>query len=170
MAIEALGRLFNVAVSTIPVALDAGAQTGKRLHLRDYAGVAFIYVADAGTAGEDVDLDIQEHTLSASGTSQDLDVVTRWFSMRETTLDGDEVWTAHTHAAGSEVDLGADEGEAEVLAVVEVRAEQLSAGFEWVSCNITDPGTTAGKLGAVIAILYEPAYPKSPDRLPAVLT
>lgn len=120
---EALGRLFNIAAVVAPVDLAGGAQTGARVHVKDGEGVAFVYFADAGTDGEDVDLDVQEHNASSAGTSQDLDVVTRWFSKRETTLDNDEQWVKHTQAAGSEVDLGDDEGQSQVLAVVEVSSK-----------------------------------------------
>lgn len=166
----ALGRLFNVTPAIIPIDLSAGARTGLRIHLKDYEGVAFVYLADAGTAGEDVDLDVQQYTAATSGTTADLDVVTQWHSKRETTLDGDEVWVTSTQAAGSEVDLGDDEGEAEVIAVVEVTSDQLSDGFEWVGINTTDPGTTTGKLGCVLAILYGPKQQRAPASLPAPLT
>lgn len=169
MSIDALGRLFNIGVCQVPIDLAGGATTGVRVRLRDYDGVAFVYVADAGTAGEDVDLDVQEHDAATSGTSQDLDVVTHWYSKREATLDNDETWVKSTQAAASEVDLGADEGEAQVLAVVEVHASQLSDGFEWVSVNTTDAGTTAGKLGCVLAILYDPKVQRAPENLAAVV-
>lgn len=170
MSVEALGRLFDVTPAIVPVDLAGGAQTGLRIHMRDYDGVAFVYLAEAGAAGEDVDLDVQEHDASTAGTSQDLDTVTRWHSKREVTLDGDEAWVLSTQAAGSEVDLGADEGENQVIAVVEVQASELSDGFEWVSINSTDPGTTAGKLGAVLAVLYDLKVARAPVNMPVPLT
>jgi hypothetical protein len=166
---EALGRLFNIASIVAPVDLAGGAATGNRVHLNACQGVAFVYFADAGTAGEDVDLDVQEHNASSAGTSQDLNVVTRWFSKREATLDNDEQWTKHTQTAASEVDLGDDEGEVQVLAVVEVSAKSLSDGFEWVSVNTTDSGATAGKLGCVLAITYDLTDQRSPELLADLL-
>ncbi|MFI2426510.1 hypothetical protein ACH5A7_20840 [Streptomyces sp. NPDC018955] len=166
---EALGRLFNVAKVIAPIDLASGAQTGARVHLKDCSGVAFIYFADAGTAGEDVDLDVQQHTAASAGTSADLDVVTRWFSKRETTLDNDEQWVKHTQTAASEVDLGEDEGENEVIAVVEVSTKSLSDGYEWVSVNTTDAGATAGKLGCVLAITYDLTAQRSPELLADLL-
>ncbi|MFB4312927.1 hypothetical protein [Actinomadura sp. 21ATH] len=162
---EALGRLFNIAAVVPPVDLSGGAQTGARVRLRQGSGVTFVYVADAGTAGEDVDLDVQQHNAASAGTSQDLDVVTRWYSKRATTLDNDEVWVVHEQAAGSEIDLGADEGENQVIAAVHVNAAQLADGFEWVSVNTTDSGTTAGKLGVVIAIVHDLHVQRAPELL-----
>jgi hypothetical protein len=161
----ALGRLFDVAPVIIPIDLAAGANTGLRVHLQNYEGVAFVYFGDVGTAGEDVDLDIQQHNVSTSGTPADLDVVTQFWYKREATLDNDEVWVKGTQAAASEVDLGDDEGELQSMAVVEVTADQLSDGYEWVSVNIPDPGTTTGKIGCVIAILYGPKMQRSPEGL-----
>lgn len=164
-----LGRLFNVAPVVIPIDIASGAQTGLRVHLKDYEGVAFVYLSDVGTASEDTDLDVQQHNVATSGTPADLDVVTQWYSKREATLDNDEVWVKHTQAAGSEIDLGDDEGELQTMAVVEVTADQLSDGYEWVSLNTTDPGTTTGKIGTVIAILYGPKVQRAPENLEAPL-
>ena len=74
---EALGRLFNIASVIPPIDLASGAQTGTRVRVEGCSGVAFVYFAEAGTAGEDVDLDVQQHTAASGGTTADLDVVTR---------------------------------------------------------------------------------------------
>ncbi len=166
----ALGRLFNLASIIPPIDLSSGAQTGRRVHLKGCSGVAFVYIADAGTAGEDVDLDVQQHNVSSSGTPLDLDVVTQWYSKRETTLDNDEVWVRSTQTAASEVDLGDDEGEQEIIAVVEVATKDLTDGYEWVSVNTTDSGTTTGKLGTVLAITYGLEQQRRPDLLDQQLT
>jgi hypothetical protein len=166
---KALGRLFDIGVVVPVIDLASAAQTGGRIRLNNGEGVAFVYVAEAGTAGEDVDLDVQEHSAASGGTPQDLDVVTLWYSKRETTLDNDESWVEHTQTAASEVDLGADEGENQVIAVIEVAATSLSDGFEWVSVNTTDSGATAGKLGTVIAIVYDLKVQRTPPNLPVLL-
>jgi hypothetical protein len=169
MAQYGLGRLFDVGLIVPPIDLAGGAQTGGRVRLLNGSGCTFIYVADAGTATEDVDLDVQQHNVASGGTPADLDTITQWYSKRETTLDNDEVWVRSTQAAGSEVDLGDDEGEVQTLAAVEVNADMLTAGYEWVSLNTTDSGTTAGKFGAVIAIVYDLKVMRRPDRLPVLL-
>jgi hypothetical protein len=166
---EALGRLFNIASVIAPVDLAGGAATGTRVRVSDCSGVAFVYFAEAGTAGEDVDLDVQQHTAASAGTTADLDVVTRWFSKRETTLDNDEIWVKHTQSAASEVDLGDDEGENQIIAVIEVPVTALSDGYGWVSVNSTDSGATAGKLGCVLAITYDLTAARSPELLADLL-
>jgi hypothetical protein len=162
---EALGRLFDVVPAIIPIDLAAGANTGLRIKLEGAQGIAFVYFADAGTAGEDVDLDIQQHTAATAGTTADLDVITRVYTKQEATLDNDEAWTLTTQAAASEVDLGAAEGEVQSMAVCEVNANSLTDGFGWVSVNIPDPGTTAGKIGCVIGILYDLAVQRKAENM-----
>jgi hypothetical protein len=56
------------------------------------------------------------------------------------------------------------------MAVVEVQASELSDGYEWVSVNTTDSGTTTGKLGTVIAILYDLKVQRAPENLAAPVT
>lgn len=165
-----LGHLYNLAVCFTPVDLNtANGATGKRIHLRNYEGVDFVFFKAAGTAGEDPDLDVQEHNASTGGTTQDLDIVTEFFRMEETTLDADEQWTKTTQTAASEVDLGDASAEVEGLYVVHVDASQLSAGFEWVSINVAVTAAAA-QLGAGLAILLGPKYKRSPELLVNTLT
>lgn len=164
-----LGRLFDVVPIIIPIDLAAGANTGLRVDMNDCGGVAFVYFGDVGTDAEDVQLDVQQHTVATSGTPLDLDVITTAWTKQEASLDNDEQWTKLTQAAASEVSLGTDEGQLQSMAVVEVTADQLSDGYRWVSVNIPDPGTTAGKLGCVIAIKYDLKYQRSPEKLNAQL-
>jgi hypothetical protein len=89
----------STAILTVNcIVLHRGSRTtgsiGKRIHLRNYGGVAFVYVSDAGTAGEDTDLDVQQPTAASGGTTSDLDVVTKLYKKREATLDADETWTS----------------------------------------------------------------------------
>lgn len=161
-----LGRVFDLSIGQVPVDIAAAnGATGKRVHLKNYSSIAFVYICDAGTNGEDTDLDVQQHTAASGGTTADLDVVTTFYRKQEATLDGDETWTKVTQTAASEVDLGTDEGENEGIYVVEVDATSLSDGYEWVSLNVTDPGATAGKLACVLYILYGLNVQRAPENL-----
>lgn len=165
-----LGNLYNVALAFAPVDLDtANGATGLRIYLRDYESVDFVFIKDAGTAGEDPDLGVQQHTAYTGGTSADLATVTRWWSQEETTLDGDEGWTANTQTAAASIDLGATCAECEQLAVVHVEASELSDGYGWVSLNATVTASNP-QFGTAIAILNKPKYAAAPDRLKLALT
>lgn len=165
---EALGRLFDVTASTVPVDLNTAGATGNRVALQDCNGVTFLAVLGAAASGtEDVTFDLQEHTAGSGGTSQDLDVVTRYYVKSEATLDGDETWTEVTQAAASEVTLaGATYAQVQVLVAIEVDGPQLSDGYTHVSLNVTDPGSVA-RLGAVLALPRDLAVMRAPASLAA---
>lgn len=163
---RALGSLFNIAGALAPVNLSAGANTGLRIDMRNATTCTFVIYVGAGTAGDDLVVDLQEHNASSSGTSQDLDIITEYFKQSETTLDGDEHWTRITQAAASETtDATGTTAEEQNLFVIEVRHDQLSDGFKWISLNIPDLGAAGAKVGGVIAILSGLRYQGKPERL-----
>ncbi len=169
---RALGRLYDISSQWEPHAdLAAGAQTGQRIHLKNYSSVTFVVYFGAASGGTDTFVpDVQQHTAASSGTSGDLDVVTEWYIKYEASLDGDETWTRVTQSAASEVSLtGATYGGTiEALVVIEVSADQLSDGYEWISLDMADAGSGGTRPGACIAILNEPAVQRRPDALAQV--
>lgn len=162
----ALGRTFDIACVAAVQDLDAGNVTGNRINLRHAGVCTFVVFADASSDGADLNVDLQEHNAASGGTSQDLDIITSWFKKDETTLDGDETWTKTTQSAASEISAVAGSAEVENLWVIEVRSEQLSDGFDWVSLNIADV-TTAAKYGGVLAILSDLHIQRAPENMPA---
>jgi hypothetical protein len=162
---EALGRLFDISAGIVPVNLATAANTGKRVHLKDAGGVTIVGYLAAGTAAEAPTFDLQEHNAASGGTSQDLDIVDHYYVKAEATLDGDETWTRETQSAASEV-TDADWDDAnQVIVVIEVDAAQLSDGFEWVSVDVADVGTS--HIGCVLYILRDLAAQRSPANLAA---
>lgn len=163
---EALGRLFDIGLAWAPV--DAqNAQTGKRISLKNAAGITFVIIKAAGTAGDDHSYDINQHTASVSGTTADLDVVTRYFVKQETALDNDESWELFTQSAASEItDAGAagTSAEQQQIIAIHVNATQLSDGFDWVSINSGGEGSNA-QLSTCIYILHDLLVQRSPVNL-----
>lgn len=167
---RALGDLFNIAVALAPKDLSASASTGLRIDMSRATTCTFVVLAGAGTAADDLLVDLQEHSAASGGTSQDLDIITEYFRNSETTLDGDEVWTRYTQAAASETtDTTGTTAEEQNLMVIEVRHDQLSDGFRWLSLNIPDLGSAGTKFGGVIAILSGLRQRGKPERLPTIL-
>lgn len=159
-----LGREFDIGSAFTPVDFNTSdAATGHRVHLRNYNTIAFVLFKGAGTAGADPVITVQEHNAATAGTSQNLAVVDEFFYKAETTLDGDETWTrvAQTAAATASVDTWA---EVELIAVVEVLSQQLSAGFEWVSCNIAATVANA-QLVSGLYIMHGLKIQRRPDLL-----
>lgn len=160
---SALGRLFNVSVGAVPTDAVAGAITGNRIHMKDCGGVSFIVIA-TGASTDILDLDLQEHNAASGGTSQDLDIITKYYYQSETTLDGDETWTEGSQSAASEItNVGA--ASEETLVVVEVRSEQLSDDFEWVSLNVPDLGTNGTKHVAILNVAHDLMVQRKPTNL-----
>lgn len=163
-----LGRVFDIGSAVAPVAdLAAGAQTGHRLHLKNYGGVAIVGYMGAVSAGTDTFVpDIQEHTAATGGTSRDLDVVTTWYIKNEASLDGDETWTKVTQSAASEVSLtGATYAATQLLVVIEVEATSLSDDCEWISVDEADPGAGGTRAGCFFYVMYDLAIQRAPENL-----
>ena len=119
---EALGRLFNV--------LSLG--DAKYVNLRDCGGVTFMcYLAAA--AGDTWTL--QEATTAAGGGATNLVTITRFHTC---TGDGTDAWTLRTQAAAATVVTAA--AATQNAMVVEVEAEELSAGFSYVKLTSTGAG------------------------------
>ncbi len=133
-----LGMGWDIGSAFTPVDFNtADAATGHRVHMRNYESFAFVLFKGAGTAGADPVVTVQEHNANTGGTSQTLAVVDEFYKKEETSLDGDEVWvrTAVDPVSGTP-NMGLTSAEQEGIYVIQIEAPQLSAGFEWLSCNI----------------------------------
>lgn len=160
---DALGRLFDISIGSVPADAVAAAITGKRVHLKN-AGGCTIVVVTTGSSTDITDVDLQQHTAATGGTTGDLDVITKFFYKSEATLDGDEVWTKGTQSAASEItNVGA--ASEELLLVIEVDAAQLSDGYEWISLDIPDLGTNGTRHCAILYILRDLEVQRAPAAL-----
>lgn len=162
-----LGRDFDIGGVNVASDAVAAAITGKRVSLEHAEGVTFLVVkATDGGTDDDLQTDLQEHNAATGGTSQDLDVVTDYWTKSEAVLDGDETWSKTTQAAASEIAAIAGTAELEVVLAVSVHASQLSAGFNWVSLNIPDLGATDVQYTAIIPILWGLKVQRAPELMP----
>lgn len=166
---RALGRVFDLACGFAPVDTQTGANTGKRVCLRNYDGVAFVLFKAAGTANDDPVFTLKEHNASSSGTSQNLAVITEHHYKQATTLANTETWTRVAQAAAATLTLNTTSAESQGIYVVEVMAAQLSDGFSYVSIDVADTGSAGAQIGGVIAILYDPKVARKPANLAATL-
>lgn len=163
---ERLGYHFDIGTTVVPVDAAAGAQTGVRTHLRNYDAVAFVCLLGAAASGvEDVTFTLREADAATGGTVQDLATIDHYYRKAEATLDNDETWTKVTQAAGAGVTVaGASFATQQVIIAIEVSADELSDGFEWVQINVTDPGTVA-RLVAVVPVMHDLAVQRAPQNL-----
>lgn len=160
---DGLGRIFDVGSMIMPVDLATGANTGHRIHLRNYNAITFVAAFNNGTAAEAPTITLQEHTAASAGTSTDLAVIDTYYKKEEASLDGDETWEEVTQTAAATI-TDADWDDAnQVIVAFCVDGTQLSDGYEWISVNIADTGTA--QVGAVIAIMHSLDIQRRPDLL-----
>ena len=168
MAMEALGRLFDVSIGSVPTDAVAAAITGKRVSLRHAGGVTIVVTCSAGST-DILDVDLQQHTASTGGTTADLDIIDHYYYKDETTLDGDETWTRATQTAASEI-TNVGSASAEQILVIEVEASQLSDGYKYVSLDVPDLGTNGTKYVSILYFLRDLHVQRKPANLVAPLS
>lgn len=111
MAIEQLGRVFNLGTSATTSAV--------RVNLESAAGVTIVLIgATSGNAT------IEEHNAATSGTSANLAVITRYHRQNN------GLWTLVTQAAAATITAGTGG-----LAAVYIPATSLSDDYKWVSAS-----------------------------------
>jgi hypothetical protein len=165
-----LGKEFDVCVGINPVAdIAAGANTGKRVHMRNYQTLGVLFFKNAASAGTDtVTLTLQEHTANTGGTSQNLAAITDWYyKSTAAALAGTEAWSEATQAAAATLALtnALLPAANQAMVMFEIEADSLSAGYEWLSVNIADPGSGGTILGGVFYIPSGLKIQRRPDLL-----
>lgn len=161
-----LGKDFDIVPLIVPVNLNTGANTGGRVHMKNYRNCALVVFASIGTAASDLAVDVQECNAASGGTARDLDIVTKYYLKDALSLTAATTWAEIAQSATSEIaDAGAAGTSAEhsQVVVVEVDETQLSDGYEWLSINVPQPGAT--KLGCAFAIMSGLKIQRAPANL-----
>jgi len=167
---RALGNVIDITTGINPVAdIAAGANTGKRVHMRNYDTLGVLFTKNAASAGTDsVILTVREHSANTGGTSQNLACITDYYyKSLAAALAGTEVWVEATQAAGATLTLtnAIIPAANQALVYFDIEAGALSAGFEWLSIDIPDPGSGGTILGGVFYIMSGLKIQRRPDRL-----
>jgi hypothetical protein len=166
-----LGREFDLTAGINFVAdIAAGANTGKRVHMRNYETLGVLFWKNAASAGTDsVIITLNEHTVNTGGTPQALSAITDYYyKSTAAALAGTEAWTEATQAAGSTLtmaDAGPIKAANQAMVFFEVEAASLSAGYEWLSVSIADPGSGGTILGGVLYVMSGLKIQRRPDLL-----
>lgn len=156
---------FQIAAIIAPVNLATGANTGKFVSLKNFlGGVDFVFVASAGAAGEDPVITLRQATAIAGTGAKDLATITRIDVKQGADMLAIGPFSKITQAAAATY-VDTDDAEQHKIYVIHVDPSDLDLanGYDCVSVNIADVGTTA-QLGCVLAILSEPRY--SPNASP----
>lgn len=165
---QALGRLFDIGIGAAPQAFTGSGITGKNVSMEDCEGITIVIVKSANGTTDDFAVDLQE-VNGYNGTPRDLDIVTDYYVKSETALDNDEAWVKTTQAAASEITAIAGTAEKEMLAVIEVRADQLSDGYTHIALNVPDLGNTDTEYGAVLYIKWGLKSQRAPEKMANML-
>lgn len=165
------------------------AATGDRIKLNDYEGCAIVIIKPAGTAGDDLVLDLDQHTAASSGSSKALSAIRRvaWYNGGTTFASGSGWAVADVTPTDSIVtdvlvggtvvqsnNSGFVAGDAVVdmltdindsIIVLDVKSADMDGGggYNWLSCN--SDGNAVGN-ALVANILYIPYGRKSSNLAP----
>jgi hypothetical protein len=166
--IEALGRENDFSVGVAPVDLSGGANTGKRVSLKNCSGVQIVIFKGAASTGTDPTFTFKEATADTSGTSQIMATPPAYFYKKSAAaLAGTETWSkvTATYSTGV-ITLTGEEGNQGIY-VFDVLAEDLSAGFEYLEVDSGDAGSVA-QLGGVLFIAHDLLVQRDPANLAAL--
>jgi hypothetical protein len=169
MAIEALGRLFDLSVGFQPVDMQTAANTGKRVSMRRASGLTVIFFKAIGTGGDDPVITVQEHNAATGGTSQNLAAVDHYYIKSATTpgLVGTETWTRTAQTLAATVTLTGLAASAAIV-VLEIEGNKLSDTFNHVSVSVADVGGNA-QLGCLLYAPRDLTVQRKPANLRAAL-
>lgn len=165
---QALGRMFDLSCGFAPVDTQTGANTGKRIALKDAEGITFILFKGAGTGTDVPVFTLNEANASSGGTSQALAKITQWHKKSATTLAGTETWTSTTQAAASTLTL-TGEATKQGIYVFDIDGASLSDGFNYVSVDVADTGSAGAQLAGLLYLVHDLKVQRKPANLAASL-
>jgi len=150
---------YNIVPAIIPIDLATGANAGDYVCLKGYERCVIVVLMDAGTAGQDPIINLQQATAVAGTGAKDLLFTDIAEKQGATALSAVGAWTLQTQTAATSY-TSATGGENEQLIVIDIQAEMLDVanGFDCLALDIADTGATAGKIGAALYILGPARY------------
>lgn len=144
----------NVASVVDPVDLADGANNGDWINMSEYHRCAFIVIAAAGTAANDLTVTMTQATTN-TGTGEKALNFTEVFTKQGAALNAIGTFTKQTQSAGNTYTDGTN-GEEQLIYVLDFAGEQLDIDNDFDHVQLTIAQVGAAKIGAVIAIPYGP--------------
>lgn len=148
---------LQVAAGVLPVNLAAGANDGDWIAMKNFGRLAVVFFKDAGTAGDDPTLTLEQATTN-TGTGAKALNFTRIDKKQGADLFAVGQFTTVTQTAANTY-TDATSAEVEAIWVVDVKAEDLDidGGFDFVRARVADVGTNS-QLGCILYLAHEPRY------------
>jgi hypothetical protein len=164
-----LGYTTDIVIGINPVNLTTGANTGARVHMRNYDTLGvLINLMPAASGTDDVVGTLNQHTLASSGVTTPLAAITDYYTKSTAAnLAGNEAWTERTQAASATLTLTNAIIPAANAALIyfDVEAGANAAGNEWFSFSIADIANANARIGSVLYIMGGLKIQGRPDRL-----
>ena len=129
-----------------PLDIDAGAQTTDAFSMAEYSHASIIIQLGVTGAASTVTVKESTDNAAAGATARAVDYYA------EETAAGDTL-SARTAATASGFATSTNDS---VMYVIEINAEDLSDGSEWVTVHLSDPG--AATFGSAVAVLSGSRY------------
>jgi len=168
--IEALGRLVDFSAAVLPVDLSGGANTGKRVSMKNTTGLMVVIFKGPASAGTDPAFTFKEATAFTGGTSQAMATPPAYFYKKSAaSFAGSETWSKVTASFSSGVvTLTGEQGNGGIY-VFDILSEDLSAGFSYIEVDSSDAGTVA-QLGGVLYVPHDLLAQRDAANLAALST
>jgi hypothetical protein len=163
---------IQIASAFVPVNMATGANAGDRVSLKGYQGVAIVFFKGAGTAGQDPTITLTQYQEASGGASAALNItrVDKKQGADLTAIGMDTVSTSASPATNDTFNANtwtnSTLAEEQALVVIDVKAEDLTEGYDFIGMSVADVGTNA-QIGCALYLLYGPRYAASP--LPSAL-
>ncbi len=150
----------QIAQGFLPVAMNAGANSGDWVSMKNYGRCAIVFFKAVGTAGDDPTITLEQSTDVANSQSdaKALNFTHVYKKQAATNLLAVGQFTEVIQAAGNTF-THADLAEQAAIVVIDIKAEDLDIanGFDCVRASVADVGTNA-QLGCLLYFLHEPRY------------
>ena len=132
----------HYVLGVAPVDIDAGAQTSDAFKLSNYSHATIII--SLGVTGAASTVTVKENT-AADGSG----ATAIAFSYYGEATAGGDTTGARTAATSSGFATATTDG---IFYIIELNAEDLSDGYEWVTVHLSDPGAaTFGSIGIILS-------------------
>lgn len=167
----ALGDLFDIVPAIIPVDLQTGSNAGDYISLKHCQGVAIVIFCGVGTAGQDLNVHVDQATAVAGTGSKDLDAIGRVYQKQGALLTAVGTWTkVADQTLDEDLVVDTDSAENQQVVVIQIEAEMLDGanGYDCLRVVIDDVGGNA-KLGCALYIPYGLRYAAAPEKLPSMI-
>lgn len=151
----AFAEQVQVCAGFGPVDMSAAANTGDWVSLKGYERVTILFFKAAGTAGDDPEITLEEATSVAGGSAQNLAAIDAVWK-KQGTLTAVGTYTKVTQTAAATY-TDATSAEAAAIWLIDVKAEDLSDGFDCIRASVADVGTNA-QLGSMLYLLWPARY------------